>query len=69
MLHVITRLNQEQIYPRRYFYPALNELPYLEYQSCPVAEDIAKRIACLPLSADIDLNDVKSIANIINQAL
>jgi len=63
---VVLTLNSQEIYPRRYFYPALNELPYLEYQSCPVAEDIAKRIVCLPLSAEIAIEDVLRITQIIN---
>ena len=37
------------ILPRRYFYPSLNRLPYVGQQSCPVAEDIAGRVLCLPL--------------------
>lgn len=50
LLAVFDRLRREDIYPRRYFYPSLNTLPYLaRRQSCPVSEDIARRIACLPL--------------------
>ncbi len=66
---VLAKLREEDIIPRRYFYPALNELPYLEYQSCPIAENIARRIVCLPLSAEIDLNDVIKTAEIINSAI
>lgn len=66
---VILTLNGQDIYPRRYFYPALNELPYLEYQSCPIAEDIARRIVCLPLSAEISLDDVLRISQIINSVV
>ncbi len=67
--NVIKHLNRQEIYPRRYFYPALNELPYLEYQSCPIAEDIARRIVCLPLSAEIPLEDVLRITQIINSVV
>jgi dTDP-4-amino-4,6-dideoxygalactose transaminase len=49
------RLNKLSIYPRRYFYPSLNELPYLkDKQSVPIAESIARRILCLPLFHDLD---------------
>ncbi|MGB3526579.1 MAG: DegT/DnrJ/EryC1/StrS family aminotransferase [Flavobacteriales bacterium] len=35
--------------PRRYFFPSLNRLPYLEnLDLCPVAESCAERIICLP---------------------
>ena len=35
--------------PRRYFYPSLNTLPYVNNQNMPISEDISKRILCLPL--------------------
>ncbi len=69
LLKIIKALNVEQIFPRRYFYPSLNELPYLSYQKCPVSEDIARRIACLPLSAEISKDDVHRIIAIINSVL
>ena len=50
LLAAFDRLNKFEIFPRRYFYPSLNKMPYLnETTSCPVAEDISSRIACLPL--------------------
>ncbi len=43
LLKVIKRLNKENIFPRRYFFPSLNTLPYLSsYQACPISEDICK---------------------------
>ncbi|MEY4988138.1 MAG: hypothetical protein RL567_1917 [Bacteroidota bacterium] len=69
LLKVLKALNDEQIFPRRYFYPALNELPYLTYQACPVAEDIAKRIVCLPLSAEISAKAILQICSIISSTL
>jgi len=66
---VVDTLNKQNIFPRRYFYPALNELPYLEYQSCPIAEDISRRVVCLPLSAEISLADVQRITQIINSVV
>jgi dTDP-4-amino-4,6-dideoxygalactose transaminase len=53
LLKVMEKLNQVAIYPRRYFYPSLNTLPYLKKTIMPVSEDISKRILCLPLSHDI----------------
>lgn len=66
---IISKLNEVQIYPRRYFYPALNELPYMTYQSSPNGEDISRRIICLPLSAEISSEDILRITTIINAAL
>jgi len=70
LLRVFDVLHKEDIYPRRYFYPSLNRLPYLDdCQKCPVSEDISSRIACLPLYPDLDLGVVEKIANIIKENL
>ena len=61
-------LDANDIYPRRYFYPSLNHLPYLKDAiSCPVSEDISTRIACLPLYHDLPLEAVANIADIIKK--
>lgn len=63
LLAAFERLNRNDIYPRRYFYPSLNTLRYLnEKQHCPLSEDIAKRIACLPLYYDISEDSINEIA-------
>jgi len=59
-------LAEHEIYPRRYFYPSLNTLPYVERQSCPVSEDIASRIACLPLYIGLEDSIIEKIAGKIN---
>ncbi len=52
---------------RRYFYPSLNNLPFLtEYYSCPVSEDISKRVLCLPLYHDLEKENIEKICTIIN---
>jgi dTDP-4-amino-4,6-dideoxygalactose transaminase len=60
------KLNQENIYPRRYFFPSLNKLPYLTgTQSCPISEDIALRSACLPLYSDLSPAIVQKICEVL----
>ena len=50
LLRALKALNDENIYPRRYFYPSLTTLPYLQQsQSCPISEVISSRILCLRL--------------------
>lgn len=50
LLNAEQRLNQNEIYPRRYFYPSVNTFTKIvEYQPAPISEDIATRILCLPL--------------------
>jgi dTDP-4-amino-4,6-dideoxygalactose transaminase len=65
LMRVISALQAEQIFPRRYFYPTLNTLPYVGQQQMPVAEAISIRILCLPLSAEITDADVKRVATCI----
>ncbi len=68
LLSVIKGLNAENIFPRRYFYPALNKLPYIKTrQRCPVAEDIASRIICLPLYPGLEEATVSRICNIVKK--
>ena len=66
LLKVFAALKKQNIYPRRYFYPSLNKLPYVNQQSCPISEDIASRIACLPLYPTLENDDIKQICNIIS---
>ena len=66
---VFAVLKTADIFPRRYFWPSLNTLPYLEKQSCPVSEDISSRIACLPLYPDLSNEDVLKICHLIQEAL
>lgn len=65
LLDVFKALNENDIYPRRYFYPSLNKLPYVDGAYCPISEDIALRIACLPLYVGLSDKDVSRIVNII----
>lgn len=69
LLRVRDSLNKKNIFPRRYFYPALTQLPYIKGQSCPIAEDISKRILCLPLFHNLGLMNVRKIAKIIRQEI
>ena len=69
MLKVMDRLNKENIYPRRYFYPSINTYTKIvDYSECPVSEDIANRIICLPLYKNLDVKHIIKITNIINNS-
>lgn len=69
LLEVEKTLNEKDIYPRRYFYPSLNTLPYLEYQPMPIAESIAERILCLPLYVGLQPQEISTITSVINELL
>jgi dTDP-4-amino-4,6-dideoxygalactose transaminase len=69
LLHVMQALKAHQIFPRRYFHPTLNNLPYINRQQMPIAEDISSRILCLPLSSEISQTEVTEICDIITNTL
>lgn len=69
LLKTQTALNADDIFPRRYFNPSLNKLPYLNFQPMPIAEDISLRVLCLPLFAGLEEKDVRRICRIIKFAL
>ncbi len=62
-------LESAGIMPRRYFYPALSRLPYREGESCPIAEDIATRTLCLPLSHEVTTEIQDNVVGIIAESL
>ncbi|MFN3942516.1 MAG: DegT/DnrJ/EryC1/StrS family aminotransferase [Flavobacterium sp.] len=62
-------LNEQKIFPRRYFYPSLNRINYIERRSMPISENTASRILCLPLYADLETADLVQIVNLINTKL
>ena len=66
LLKAVERLNKENILPRRYFYPSLNQLDFVRSPAMPVSEDIAPRILCLPLYAGLKEEEVEKISTIIN---
>jgi len=69
LLGVQKALAEDQIFARRYFYPSLNTIPYVNGQSMPVSEATASRILSLPLAADMQMADLERIVNIINTAI
>jgi dTDP-4-amino-4,6-dideoxygalactose transaminase len=67
---VQSALNKNDIFPRRYFYPSLDSLKYIEpKQYMPIARDIASRILCLPLYPDLTEEQQDCIISIIQGAL
>jgi len=66
LLAAFERLAKIDVFPRRYFYPSLNKLPYVpSYYDCPVAEDISTRIACLPLYVGLSDADLERICAVL----
>lgn len=70
LLQVRDSLNASYIYPRRYFYPALDTLPYLDKKSpLPVTASVSSRVLCLPLYHDLSHESIRQICSIISKVL
>lgn len=67
LLGVESKLKEQNIVARRYFYPALNHLPYVNKVKMAVSDDISPRVLCLPLYHELELENVELIINIINK--
>ena len=69
LLRVQNALNENNIFPRRYFYPSLNTIEYIKASEMPISESIASRILCLPLYVGLTIPELNQICLIINNKL
>lgn len=67
MLDVIARLNAEQLYSRRYFYPSLDSLRIFNDLGFPVAKSVASRVLCMPLFSDLDEPVIVFISKLVKK--
>ncbi|HRB70396.1 MAG TPA: DegT/DnrJ/EryC1/StrS family aminotransferase [Flavobacterium sp.] len=69
LLKVQKALNDNNIIPRRYFYPSLNTIGYVNQpdQSMPVSESVAQRVLSLPLYVGLTTEELQKITTLINQ--
>jgi dTDP-4-amino-4,6-dideoxygalactose transaminase len=66
LLNIVRELNKQGISPRRYFYPSLETLDYLPTRQKAVnANDISKRILCLPLYDSLSHEAQMEIVDIV----
>ena len=64
LLATEAKLKENGILPRRYFYPSLDTLDYLNSkQVCNHSRSIASRILCLPIYPNLGTGDVNKIIN------
>ncbi|MEQ8909256.1 MAG: DegT/DnrJ/EryC1/StrS family aminotransferase [Vicingaceae bacterium] len=68
-LDVKQMLGKLNIYPRRYFYPSLNQLEYVKGEACSISEDVASRILCLPVYFDLEEEQQEEICKTILNVL
>lgn len=64
---VFEKLKEYNVFARRYFYPLLTDFaPYVYAQNtCPIAEDFAKRILTIPTYHDLSKVEANEIAKLI----
>ena len=63
-------LNINNIFPRRYFYPSLNTLIYLNNKErYPISNNISKRVLCMPNFFGISDNIINSICALIKSEI
>ena len=68
-LHVQDSLSANNINSKRYFYPSLDTLSYVEpLKPMEVSRDIANRILCLPFYHDLETIVIDKITSVIKQA-
>jgi len=65
LLKILKILNENLIYPRRYFYPSLDTLPYVDNFNVPITDDIAARVLCLPLYQTLTKEEIDLIVRLI----
>ncbi|TQO37352.1 dTDP-4-amino-4,6-dideoxygalactose transaminase [Arenibacter algicola] len=66
LLKCIEFLKLNEIFGRRYFYPSLSySLPYLESKPLQWADEISKRVFCLPLYFNLTVEEVDMICRLL----
>jgi len=70
LLAVKNAMNEQHIFPRRYFYPSLDTLDYINQDSiAPISRDIAGRILCLPIYPGMKEHELAVIVEVIGSCL
>ncbi|WP_066497424.1 DegT/DnrJ/EryC1/StrS family aminotransferase [Abyssisolibacter fermentans] len=64
-------LNENNIFPRRYFYPALSSLKLFakNNENLKITENISKRVLCLPLYGKLKIEEITNICKLINNVI
>jgi dTDP-4-amino-4,6-dideoxygalactose transaminase len=70
LLKVVDALKQHEIIPRRYFWPSLDDLPYVNANNiCTISECVSSKVLCLPLYNSLNFEIISQITTIINSIL
>lgn len=70
LLKIQKALNAQNIFPRRYFYPSLDTLNFIEpKQYMPISRQISIKILCLPMYPELSDIDQANIISIVKNSL
>jgi dTDP-4-amino-4,6-dideoxygalactose transaminase len=70
VLRVMDALAASDVEARRYFHPSLSTLPWVtKGRPTPVADDIARRVVCLPLHHTLTSAEIDRICSLVERAL
>lgn len=67
LLKIKEKLEANNIYPRRYFYPSLNTLSYVDEYEANNSYNISNNILCLPIYYNLELEQQQKIIKIIKE--
>ncbi len=65
LLKAIEMLNGHSIFPRRYFYPSLNNLNYVKKYPTPLCDDIGSKVLCLPIYHTLSMEEIAFVCRIL----
>jgi dTDP-4-amino-4,6-dideoxygalactose transaminase len=68
-LRVKSGLEESKVFPRRYFYPSLNQLDYTRGGDTPISVRVAESILCLPLYYELQPEQQDLIYSVIKNHL
>lgn len=68
LLKATELLNAHLIYPRRYFYPTLNKLRYVNRTETPVCDDVSLKVLCLPMFHLLSMEEIDYICRLLLRA-
>jgi dTDP-4-amino-4,6-dideoxygalactose transaminase len=69
LLKAVEALNGVYVYPRRYFYPSLESLNYVNTEhNIKISTDVSKRVLCLPLYHNLSFEEVDMISRALLRA-
>lgn len=70
LLKILSKLEENNIFPRRYFYPTLDSYKkvFKDFtESLEISHSISNRVLCLPLHFNMSVEDIYKVSNLIKK--